>query len=386
MAADSLSSADIVVEAGSLIGEHLVGGWSLLESESTVLRARTGSGRSVIIKLVTDIGFDDPGHHGAPQRFLNEWAGLEFLATVGVTDAAPSVVAASAESGLLVLEDLGAHPSLKAVLLHGDGPQARSGMSRFGETLGRLHGATAGHEPGFREVQDRLGTGSPRSDTTVDQRTRRDLFRACFDAAGHSMSTALWRSVVDVEELIHGPSPFRVLTHADSGPQNFLLTPDGGRLIDFEYCVYRNGLTDVAGARLGFPQTVDSMRVPPGDAELLETAYRGSIESRVPECGDDRVFDSALEAACAHWALNRVAAAWRLHVEPRLEALGSLPQFEAERLAKTSLQVEGFAQLAETRGGLEELAVVLRACDSHWRGLWPEIGEVDVYPALRNGA
>ena len=385
MAADTPAPADILEAAGNLLAERLDGEWSRLESESTVLRARTGSGRSVIVKHVTDTGFDDPDHDGAPQRFLNEWAGLELLAELGASPIAPAVIAADAASGLLVLEDLGDVPNLEALLVRGDGQRARSGLEQFGSTLGRLHGVGVGEERTFRAIQDRLGTGSPHSDTTMDQRSRRDLFAACFEAAGAAMTDRVWEAVVEIEGLIHGSSPFWTLTHADSGPHNLLVTPDGGRLIDFEFCVYRSGLTDVAGARLGFPQTASSMVVPIEDVERLEGAYRRSLESVVPEVGDSAVFDRALGAACAHWALNRVAAGWLLHVAPRLETGMSLPDDEADRLARTSVIVDGFAGLAETCAVFGELASVLTRCVGHWRHLWPEIESIDVYPALRNG-
>lgn len=373
-----MESAQLVLGEGPL--ENPV----QLESESLVVRARVAaSGRTVVVKNVTDTGFDRPGHRGAPQRFLNEWAGLALLDGLGAR-IAPSVIAADVGKRLIILEDLGDAESLESVLLSDRSGRAWDGLGEFGAALAELHCVTRGHEDRFDVIQQDLGTTSPISDTTVDQRSRRDMFESCLGAAGLEMNERIWRSFKEVERLTHEPSPFRVLAHADAGPHNVLLTEEGARLIDFEFCVFRNALSDMAGARLGFPQTNAAMGVPPVAVRHFESSYRAAVSERIPEAADDAQFSRALGAACAHWTLNRVAAAWRLHVEPRLEAVADLPDGEAERIARTATIVEGFSSYAAEVGVFAELADVIHACVRHWREVWPVIGTVPVYPALRN--
>ncbi len=394
MAFDGSSLPALLEDARSLLERELSSAVTIddaveIESDNEVLRARLSAGsvtqRSIVIKRVTDTGFDLPGHEGAPQRLLNEWAGLEFITEVGGGRVvAPTLIAGDAAACLLVIEDLGELESLESLLLGGQKEKAERGLEGFGAALGRLHGLAWGRESRFAEIQEEVGTRSPMSDTTVDQRTRRDLFTACFEEAGVVLKDRLWRSVEQVEELIHGQSPFRSLVHADAGPHNALVSEGTVRLIDFEFCVFHNGLSDVVGARLGFPQTTNARPVPDEHVRWFETAYRETLAEHIMVAEDDRLFRRSLAAAAAHWALNRTAAAWQLHIRPRLESGPEPAEVEVQRLSSTMLLIDGFVAHAREEQLLEELADALDACGRAWRELWPAIAPIHPYPALRN--
>lgn len=380
MASHRQTLGTLLEDVAALLGDEDIETWAELESDSTVVRVTLASGLSVIVKRVTDTGLDLPGHEGAPQRFLNEWAGLEFLADIG-SDVPPSVVAVDRESCILVLEDLGDLDDLESILL-GDTPEiAERSLIDLGMALGHLHGLSREHRNRFLAIQARLGTGSPMSDTTMDQRLRRVLFTACFESAGVELGDRLWRSICEVEELIHDHRSFRAFVHADAGPHNVLLDARA-RLIDFEFGVYRSGLADAAGTRLGFPQTAAGMAVPTWAAERMEKSYRETLVGYAPEASDDDEFVRALAAACAHWALNRLASAWRLHIEPRMGAGAVLAEEEAERLGRTMLMVDGFVALAGEVGVFEELAETVNEVGRRWRSIWPRIPCVATYPSL----
>lgn len=358
-----------------------------LQSESTVLRARASvtDGAipgSVIIKQATDTTFDHPDHRGAPQRFLNEWAALSFLHEIGVR-VAPAVLAADQDRGFLVLEDLGDLPDLQSVLFGADGGEARRGLVELGRLMGEMQAASHGLEARFLLAQEALGTGSPRCDSTVDQRERKDLFHGCLEALGIPMASRFWVGVVDIESAIHDGSPFWSFIHADAGPQNLLVSPKRSALVDFEYAVYRNGLCDVVGARLGFPQTIHARQVAPDDARLVEDAFRATVAMAIPEASDDEVFYRALTAAGAHWALNRWAASWRKQIQPALDPGQGDP--DAADLARTLLVLDGFTALSAEYGDFADVAATVASYAGELRRRWPTLEAPGTYPSLRNG-
>lgn len=368
-------------EFGTAVRLH---GPETLESESTVIRARASATHaavpdSVIIKHVTDTTFDQPDHEGAPQRFLNEWACLSFLGEIGAR-VGPTVLAADRDGGFLVLDDLGDLPSLQSILFDADGGEARRGLAELGRLMGEMQAATQNMEARFTGSQRALGTGSPRCDSTIDQRGRSELFHGCLEAFGVSAERGFWERVVEIESAIHDGSPFWSLIHADAGPQNVLVSKGRSALIDFEYAVYRNGLCDVVGARLGFPQTTHARYVAAADARLVEDSYRAGVAESIPEAEDTAVFGEALTAAAAHWSLNRWAALWRtLGQDAR-----PTRNHDLERSASTMLVLDGFVGLARESGFFVEVAVTIERLVSAIRGQLPDFGLPSGYPALRN--
>jgi hypothetical protein len=154
----------------------------VLESENTVIRASVSPSRddlpaTVVVKHVTDDEFDRPDHTGPSSRFLNEWASLEFL--TGIDDSiAPKLVAADRSHQLTIVEDLGDLATLESLLSGHQPAMALNGLETAGRLLGRLHAGSRSLEREFSSIQNRLGTRSPLSDSTIDQRERRDVFLA----------------------------------------------------------------------------------------------------------------------------------------------------------------------------------------------------------------
>jgi hypothetical protein len=363
---------------------------SELESDALVLRARIDPAgirpRTVIVKQVTDTKFDQPGHEGPSQRFLNEWASLEFLTSLGLgADICPALLCADLEGGFLVLGDFGDHPNLQNVLLSDQPHLARAGLVRFGRALGRMQAAAHLVEPRFHDIQQSLGTGSPRCDSTIDQRPREELFFECLSDLGIRPERGFWDDVFRIESTIHDQTPFWSLLHADAGPQNFLVGDGVGALIDFEYATYGNGLCDVVGARLGFPQTTRAMAVAPADAASLETAYREEASTAIPAVGDDALFSTSLTAAAGHWALNRWAAAWRRQVLPLLASDREPSEDEVSGVSSTLLVLDGFVALAGETGAFPGVAGTVAYLVAEMGRRWPELRPPPAYPALRNG-
>lgn len=380
----------LVATAAQLLTAHLGHDVALsdaiaLESGNWVVRAiarGSDSSSRVIIKHVSSIEFDQPDHTGPPSRFLNEWAALDFLAGLRAK-VSPTLITADRHARLIIVADLGDGPSLETVLLEDDAEAARQGLEDMGRLLGELHAAARGHEEAFVSRQTRVGTRSPLSDSTIDQRDRHDAFFRALGAMGITPGGGFWDEVVEMETLIHEGSPFWSLIHADAGPHNVLLADEGSRLIDFEFSVYRNAMCDLVGPRLGFPQTMATGEVTEDAVLAMETAYRLAVAESIPESEDDGIFHRHRAAAAGHWALNRWAHIWRDHVGQI--GVGEKP---SERFARavgdTLLVFGGFVAAAGETGDFTAVAKAVAGFTSGLMRRWPDLEPAPIYPALRN--
>lgn len=402
--------AELVSKAAALLATELGRPVSLsapraLSDQHPVLRCRVEGAdalRSLIVKRVTRTDFNAPGSApGISQRFRNEWACLDFLRTLELAEpVGPRLLAASREESLLVIEDLGAGETLLDRLRGTDGDAARAGLVGLGTALGRMQAAAAARERDFRAIQAALDTASPLSDSTIDQRDRRERFHDVFDTLGLAPATGFWRELEAVETAVHEDSTFRSFLHADAGPHN-VLCPDPAsgrvRLLDFEFGDYRHGLLDVVSARLGFPHTGQVWSVPAADADALEAAYRAEVADALPAAQDDAAFEAALVDACAHWSLGRWSGYWtgyfkeRMDPQARTEGDGSADEpaaaaRRARQRARILTQHEGFLALADRTGRRPAITASLRGFLERLRERWPELEVMPVYAALDEGS
>lgn len=394
----------LVLTAAGLLGTQLGHPVSLLERASLsdqhpVLRCDVRgdrSIRSVIVKQVTRTDFNAAqASSGVSQRFLNEWACLEFVERLDLPEPlAPRILAASIDSNLLLLEDLGERETLLDQLLGKDAETARASLAALGRSLAWLQSASRDQEAEFRRIQKRLGTASPRSDSSIDFRRRRDRFRHCFETLGMEAARGFWDELSEVERCIHGRGPFRSFLHADAGPHNVLPVPgERARLIDFEFGDYRHGMLDVVSARLGFPHTGQVWSVPATDAEALEKAYRFALLEADPAgpALDDASFETALVDACAHWVLSRWSGNWKGYYAKRfagdtapLEASEEAEARHARFRSRSLTLYEGFLAVSEATGRRPAMAASLRAYTMHFRARWPALEAMPPYRALED--
>lgn len=399
-----MATVDALLEAAGRALSRVLGGPIalgdplVLEGDGLVVRAvvstsdgaPTGPRRtpsSVIVKKVSDTTFDQPGHDGLPQRFLNEWVCLEFLTSLGLGgEVCPRLVCADGEEGVLVVGDLGDLPTLQRILLAEPSSLAGEAMVEMGRALGRMQATARGREPEFRRAQVARGTDSPRCDSTVDQREREHVFLGCLEQLGLPPEPGFWEGVARLESSVHDDTPFWTMIHADAGPQNALVGERGVSLVDFEFGVYRNGLCDVVGARLGFPQTGRAMTVPEAHAAHLEQAYRETVSASIGAASDDDSFFFGLTAAAGHWALNRWAGTWADWVVPLLARRDREPsESDLEPVSRTLLVLDGFVALARESGVFPQVAGTVSGFAEEMRRRWPRLRTPPPYPALRNG-
>jgi hypothetical protein len=150
MEAAGTETASIVAAAAGLVGRGLsepadLGG----STRSTVLRARTADGGSVVIKR-----YADP--EGARAAFVAEASGLAFAGS------GPRLLAADPGFLMVVLEDLGSHPSLADRLLGDSAESADGALREWASCYGRLAAVTVGREAELDRLAGEYGHGEDR--------------------------------------------------------------------------------------------------------------------------------------------------------------------------------------------------------------------------------
>ncbi|WP_163997789.1 phosphotransferase [Pyxidicoccus caerfyrddinensis] len=207
------------------------------QSRCDVVRAsvRGGEMATVILKHFRD----------DPVLGLDEWTGLELLGRLNLTTA-PGLIAGDVATRLFLLEDLGTGPSLEDLLNGNDPRAATSGLLAVARLTGQMHARTLGVQADFDLIRHTL---SPRP-----SRARIDNARYLLD---HEDRLSRWVRATgaveapgtheDLEVLareLADPGPFLAMTHGDMAPGNTIFTPNGARLLDFEYCGMRHALYD----------------------------------------------------------------------------------------------------------------------------------------------
>lgn len=371
-----------------------------LSSENVVLRCQlapplAGYPRSVILKQVTTTKHNNPsGPGGESHRFLNEWACLEFLTTHSrQTSLGSRLLASSRHHNLIILEDFGQHPTVLDLLKGDDRAAAQQGLAAIGTFLGQMQAATYGQEAAFTAIQSRLNAASPLSDSTVDFREKVSQFEDCFTTLQFQPAVGFWDALQNLEQTMHGDTPFRTFIHADAGPHNFLVIAGTVQLLDFEFGAYHHGLLDVVSARLGFPHSGQAQSVPLEFAHQLERAYQQEMLGVMPQIGDDAFFTKALVDACAHWALSRWIGIWTYYFKERF-ALGDETRTN-EKMGWTAVQAQttraqamtlyqSFLQFAHQTNHQLVIAETLAAFVQILQREWPDLAGMPIYSGLQN--
>ena len=104
-----------------------------------------------------------------------------------------------------------------------------------------------------------------------------------------------------LEELTD-PGPFLGFSNGDAGENNYLVTGDDGRIIDFEFAEYHHALLDAAWLHNPGPRWV---AFPSQVASGLEDVFRAALVAGLPVAADDRHFSHAIGAAVMGMSIER---------------------------------------------------------------------------------
>jgi hypothetical protein len=303
-----------------------------LTQERSVWRCRLQDGpgqpESVIVRTKRDMG----GWRTEPTYLRTDYAATAFLwdRCPGVT---ARIIAADAEAGLFVTEDLGSGPSLGDLLAGTSRAQAARGLVAFATTLGQMHAATAGLENEYYRQRRLLGPADPREyRTLLGELSVQKAARRVLDArvSGRTAPRQASSETQTILAALAEPGSFLALSNGDPCPYNCLVTRGIARLIDFELAGYRHTLLDAAYLHLGFQWCYQPGQLPPDVLDDAETAYRLQAGAGIPLMLDEPAYQQALTGAATAWVILSAGALLR-----QLDRSGSLPAADQGRHVAT---------------------------------------------------
>ncbi|HEY1486533.1 MAG TPA: hypothetical protein VGF84_10540 [Micromonosporaceae bacterium] len=287
---------------------------------------------------------------------VRERAALEVLTEAGV-EGVPRLLAVHDDPPLILMEDLGAGPSLADRLLGDDRPAAVAAVEAWAVAVARLQTATTALGPAFRERLAALDPAAATDQTPLVIAEAIDDFARLMpeldvvfddDAAGdlHAIGERLR---VD-PEAVAGPG---AMTPGDACPDNNIETGNGLVLIDLEWAEFRHVAWEAAYLAVPWPTCWCSWRMPP---EVTAAAIGRWRDALAPHLTDGSGLDDAVRDATVAWSL--MTATWLLPA-----ALGHEPADGGPRPAPRPTVQNRLAVAAEVAadGPLRRFAVDLLA-------------------------
>jgi hypothetical protein len=180
---------------------------------------------------------------------------------------------------------------LATLLQDGHTTESVSGLRRFARALGQLATVTAGHEPAFDSRLRHVSQGEPQNQRRGVSPEIWSRTRDYMGAISMEPSSAVERDVARVMNELTDPGPFLTLSNGDAGPNNYMISDDDGRLIDFEAAGYRHAAKDAVFLHVPGPHWITASNPV---VEGTETEFRAALCDAIPEAQDDKRFGTAM--------------------------------------------------------------------------------------------
>jgi len=329
---------------------------------SHVLRVQAGPDRSVVMKR------RDPE---APSQGLGvELAALEYLNGMPVP-VAPRLVAADAEAGIVLMEDLGPGPSLADALLGGDRERAQADLAAYAEALGAMHAWSIGRPEGLARLRTRYAPEAPPGPAWLEALARG---RAGFTDAMGSLGLAADGAGAEIDELPYllNGAGYLGLVHGDACPDNVRFLGDRARIFDFETSGWGPVALDAAYLLAPFPSCWCFGRLPAEVAAPGLAAYRVRLRAAGIELGSE--WDAALAAAVATWIVARGPMISRVLERDREWGTTTMRP-------RLLTWLDSFIEASGRAGALPLLRALAEALRAELGRRWPRTA-VPEYPAL----
>jgi len=309
---------------------------------ASVARLRVGDGSTVVVKR--PVASDALAREVEAMRTLPERVRPALVAT---------------GEGIVVMEDLGAGPSLADLLLGDDAGATDVALLAWATTLG------AALRPTLRS-----GPGQEPEALTEELEELRGLA----DALGATVPGGVDDDVALVASTLSQPGPWLAFCPGDTCPDNNRVLADGSvRLFDFEGSGWRHAAMEAAYCRAPFCTCWCLARLPAGVTQRMEAAFLAALSP--PDV--DR-FADVIALAAVRYTLESLRWFRRYVVEDR--PVG--PEGRAPSTGRQYLY-ERLRAVAGQHGRLPALADVAGQLADRMRARWPGTADMPLYPAYR---
>ena len=299
-------------------GEHLLLQETYGDLTVRAVSVLTGSARAVVSR----IAFSDAGGQErsvvvkrfteAYENAIREAATLRLLRDRRVGGSA-SLIAESTAEPIILLADLGSHPTLADLLLGTDGAAAEAAVLNWAGTLGRLHADTVDMRD---DLERELAVGSAFGAPAVDEMPgvladSLGQLRQRLPVIDLSLTSAAEAELHEISGLLDVEKPGSAggITPADTCPDNAVVIPEGLRLLDFEGGQYRHVAWDVAYLTMPWPSCWCAWRLPDEVSSAAVNVWQAAAAQGIPAVMQP-AFAGALGAAQTAWAL--ISLGWFL--------------------------------------------------------------------------
>jgi Ser/Thr protein kinase RdoA (MazF antagonist) len=345
--------------------EAEIRGAAAIWNRSHVLRLDVAPDRSVVMKRR-----GEQGSEGRARSFGVELAALAYLNAMPAP-VAPRLVAADAQAGILLMEDLGPGASLAGALLAGDRDRARAGLVSYAEALGAMHAWSTGRPGELAGLRARYAPGAPPGPSWLAALARgREGFLGAVASLGLGAGGA-GAEIDELSQLLNGTG-YLGLVHGDACPDNVRFRAGGGRIFDFETAGWGPFVLDAAYLLAPFPSCWCFARLPAEAAAPAMAAYRARVQASGIELG--AAWEAALAAAVATWIVARGPMIIRVLEEDREWGTTTLRP-------RLLTWLHSFIGASGRAGVLPVLRALAEALHEELGRRWPEAAVPD-YPAL----
>lgn len=333
------------------LGENvrIVGAVDLGDDWAPVQRLSLDNGSTVVVKTMREVA----GPWGDDAAALdNERRGIALVTELAV-EVAPQLIAA--DQNVILMTDVGTGPSVQDVLLCGTAEEAAAGLTALARAAGRLHAASAGLEPPWRNrttFLDRAFEYWPE-------------LRNAADGLGFPAPLGVTADLEELDCALTNPD-LRVFVQGDLGPNNAVLSGDSARLVDFEGSGFRHFALEAANLRLPFPAYGHWGVLPAEVTAAMDEAYRAELAVGWPAALDDASYEAEIATGCAVWAIIRA------HRLPVIALPGQDPELALRRRTQIVQTLTSFADTAIRAGRYEGLARWFVAIADEMRERWAE--------------
>lgn len=241
---------------------------------------------SVILKQIQSSTFnpDDPKSVNG-MRFLNDWAGRQFLNSL-LTDSLFSArfLAGDRATGLTIIEDLGAENSFINILTRTPN-SADEFLIRLLIRLGEMHNRSIGLNDNFVKIRKSLGPFelSPQHMYANFVNSKKYLIKQLANDYGFGSISELSDELEALSRGANTPDQFLGYVHGNISLGHAFDTDIGIRFIDFESGGYGQVLLDLANVYTSFQLHSTTRKISDDTLDSLTSAYKNELLPSSPQ-------------------------------------------------------------------------------------------------------